>query len=101
MVLAPEHANAVKPDLFGQLFGRGNVLFPFAGDQMPKNGENNQPDQHPRGDPVKTGGVFKAKDIESAVHLEAGERKKNDQRSLGPVPEAFKTFIYIYTSHDH
>ena len=48
---------------------------------------------------MKLGSFFESENSVCPMNLETGQRQKDNQRSLRPVPEAFKTLVDINFLH--
>ncbi|MCC7416644.1 MAG: DUF3466 family protein [Acidobacteria bacterium] len=69
---------------------RRDVLAPFAGGEVPEDREHPQRDERPGGSGVQSDRPIEAEQVPTAVDLEAGDQHGDDQRRLGPMPEALE-----------
>jgi hypothetical protein len=90
-----EDADRVVLDHRADVLQRGQVLPPFAGGELPEDGEGPQGQQGPGGQGVQLHGFLETEQQVAAVHLEAGDHHGDDQQGLRPVPEALIALVDV------
>ena len=77
------------------LLQRRNVLLPFAGGELPEDGEGPERQQCPGEDGVQVHRLFETEQLVCAMHFEAGDHHGDDEHGLRPVPETLIAFVEV------
>ena len=91
--LTPHYTDTViGADLF-KIIRTGLVVLPRPRSQMPENGKRGKNQKRHAGQVMPVTGGPVTENLYCTVDFKTGYQKKNNQKSLKPVPETFKTGI--------